>query len=160
MITQYWKLYIARAIDLNPSFACIATYISIHRSLKSISIQLLEVERSNTCIHLNPLLGSIHIVIYKLFKSMTAGETVPAFARGIDLNPSLAIDDRCHASQHASASVGRSPTRETLYFSATGINIFVLLSANKRGIDFEEARSNFAWTEGGGGGGRGKNQTA
>ena len=34
------------------------------------------------------------------------------FARGIDLNPSLAIDDRCHASQHASASVGRSPPRE------------------------------------------------
>lgn len=72
MITQYWKLYIARAIDLNPSFACIATYISIHRSLKSITIQLLEVERSNTCIHLNPLLGSIRIVIYKPFKSMTA----------------------------------------------------------------------------------------
>ena len=137
-----------------------ATCITIHRSLKSITCTIVG---SRTFQHLHPLepITWIDRYLYKPFKSMTGQWFENRFARGIDLNPSLAIDDRCHASQHASASVGRSPPREHCVSRLPElISSFYCRQTNAVSISRKRDPILLGPRGGRGGGGGEKNQTA
>lgn len=104
----------------------------------------INIPASHLAIGLNPSVGSMRIVVYKPFKSMT--EMVQR------LKPIARIDDRCHASHQA--SVGRSPREHCISRLPELISSFYCRQTNAVSISRKRDPILLGPREGG------KNQTA